>query len=1173
MRSVRNYRSLLSAVSYSRRLSKATSRACLEMLEGRVMLSTVVVNTIADSTDPLGCATVSLRDAVAAANSSAAPTTITFDPTVFATAQTITIGGSPLTLSNTSQATTITGPAAGVTVFGNGTATAFAINTNVTANLSGLTVRNNVAGNDITNAGNLTLNDDSFSLAGIDNTATLDMTNSTVSAFVADGIVNGNVATMTLGNITITGTGASGNSTNGIYNQGNATLNQVSISQVATAISNSGNLTGGNVTISGNLTDGGINNGDGGNLTLTDSTISGSTIVGNSTYGGGIVNYSYAKLVDDTIYGNTLSGNGTDGGGLCNLGNATLIGDTIAGNTLTNGYGYGGGIYNNGNLTMTDSTVADNSVAAGNISKTGGGGIFNDSGGTVALADDTIADNSVSGTAGGGGGIINVGNAANFTIANTIVSGDTVPNNNGPDVAGNITSQGHNLIGVVDGNSSGWIASDLTGNVATPLNAQLGGLAHNGGPTDTLLPQTGSPALAAGNTSLIPSGITTDQRGLSRIVNSAVDIGAVEVQTITTISVTPPANQIANMFHSQSFTLGSFTETGATGPYSVDVNWGDGTTDTIIGNVAAAGTIPATAHTYLSTGNDTVSITITDAGNHTSNTATFIVDAARITAVAPGSEISNQGVGQLFNVGSFSTDNTTAPFTATINWGDGSAITTIGNISAAGNISQPTHTYTTLGVHLVNVIVTDSAGHTSNTAVFTVDNAAVTITAPPNQSSTPGQSHVFNLGNFTATPSEPPFTITINWGDGSGNTTIGNLTNTGAIPPTAHTYTNPGVQVVTVTVTDSTGHSSNITFTVDDAAITATAAAGQTATAGQSQVLNIGNFTAVPPEGPFTATINWGDGSGNTTISNIATPGAIPATAHTYTAAGNDTVTITVTDADGQTSNSPTLVVTVAPAPASIAGTVYTDTNDTGVYSPTDPGLANVTVYLDTNNNGQLDAGETSVTTDANGHYFFGNLTAATYVVREVAPSGDVLTSPAAGDISLTLSAGQTVSNQIFLDAPRNSAVEQPVYRLYSPVTLDHLFTSDLNEYDTLKSEVGLWNDEGVAYYDYSAPATVDGVTDEPLYRLYNPTTKQHLWTADTNEQTVLASEAWFEEGIAGYIFPTAVAGTAPNALYRLNMPATPAHADLHLWTTSVNEYDTLQTVGWAFEDVAGYVL
>ncbi len=60
------------------------------------------------------------------------------------------------------------------------------------------------------------------------------------------------------------------------------------------------------------------------------------------------------------------------------------------------------------------------------------------------------------------------------------------------------------------------------------VNPLLGPLQNNGGPTETMAPLPGSPAIAAGSVALIPAGITTDQRGFAHIVNGAVDIGAFE---------------------------------------------------------------------------------------------------------------------------------------------------------------------------------------------------------------------------------------------------------------------------------------------------------------------------------------------------------------------------------------------------------------------------------------------------------------------------------------------------------------------------------------------------------------------------------------------------------------------------------------------------------------------
>ncbi len=206
----------------------------------------------------------------------------------------------------------------------------------------------------------------------------------------------------------------------------------------------------------------------------------------------------------------------------------TLVGDTLCGNSLN---GYGGGAIDNsgGTLTLDNCTLANNS-------STGYGGAILNYGGTLYLNDDTIAYN---GGANFGGAVFN-GFGGVATLANTIVAGNTCSGYGiGPDVYGTIISKGFNLIGKTDG-SSGWLATDLTGTAAVPLNANLSSALHNyGGPTRTLLPLAGSPAINAGSNALVPAGIHTDQRTLSRIMNGTVDIGAVEIQspTATNISI------------------------------------------------------------------------------------------------------------------------------------------------------------------------------------------------------------------------------------------------------------------------------------------------------------------------------------------------------------------------------------------------------------------------------------------------------------------------------------------------------------------------------------------------------------------------------------------------------------------------------------------------------------
>ena len=140
---------------------------------------------------------------------------------------------------------------------------------------------------------------------------------------------------------------------------------------------------------------------------------------------------------------------------------------------------------------------------------------------------------------------------------------------NSPDAGGAFNSLGFNIVGKSDG-STGFNGSDLTGTIANPLNAKLGTLANNGGPTQTILPLPGSPAIDHGFNALVPSGVTTDQRGLARIVNGTVDIGAVEVQsnvvlpTVSIVATDATATEPVAGATATDTGLYTITRTGAT---------------------------------------------------------------------------------------------------------------------------------------------------------------------------------------------------------------------------------------------------------------------------------------------------------------------------------------------------------------------------------------------------------------------------------------------------------------------------------------------------------------------------------------------------------------------------------------------------------------------------------
>ncbi|MCY2994716.1 MAG: cohesin domain-containing protein [Planctomycetota bacterium] len=80
--------------------------------------------------------------------------------------------------------------------------------------------------------------------------------------------------------------------------------------------------------------------------------------------------------------------------------------------------------------------------------------------------------------------------------------------------------------------------------------------------------------------------------------------------------------------------------------------------------------------------------------------------------------------------------------------------------------------------------------------------------------------------------------------------------------------------------------------------------------------------------------------------------------------------------------------ITIQAAVGGVYGVAYHDLDNSRSRDSNEAGLEGWTVYLDQNRNSQLDLGETSTVTDANGQYQFSNLAAGTYVVAEQGRTG-----------------------------------------------------------------------------------------------------------------------------------------------------------------------------------------
>lgn len=130
------------------------------------------------------------------------------------------------------------------------------------------------------------------------------------------------------------------------------------------------------------------------------------------------------------------------------------------------------------------------------------------------------------------------------------------------------------------------------------------------------------------------------------------------------------------------------------------------------------------------------------------------------------------------------------------------------------------------------------------------------------------------------------------------------------------------------------------------------------------------------------------------------------------------------------------------------------------------------------------------------------------------------------------------------------------VYRLYYPGNGEHLYTTDVNEKNTLYNNYG-WGYEGIAWY-----ASTSGT---PVYRLYQPGLGNHLYTMDANEVKTLTSKyGWKKDNGGKALFYSS--GSVP--IYRVYNKN---QSGMHHLTTDYNEYTTLPKYGWTKEGVKIY--
>lgn len=134
----------------------------------------------------------------------------------------------------------------------------------------------------------------------------------------------------------------------------------------------------------------------------------------------------------------------------------------------------------------------------------------------------------------------------------------------------------------------------------------------------------------------------------------------------------------------------------------------------------------------------------------------------------------------------------------------------------------------------------------------------------------------------------------------------------------------------------------------------------------------------------------------------------------------------------------------------------------------------------------------------------------------------------------------------------------KPMYRMYNPNSGEHFYTAEAAERDGIV-RVG-WVYEGVGWI---APESGD-----PVFRMYNANGGEHHYTLSRSEAEMLVNAGWELESDCAWYSAPASTGVP---LYRQYNPN--QYSCNHNYTKSQEENDWLVSLGWEYEGVSWYAI
>jgi hypothetical protein len=387
----------------------------------------------------------------------------------------------------------------------------------------------------------------------------------------------------------------------------------------------------------------------------------------------------------------------------------------------------------------------------------------------------------------------------------------------------------------------------------------------------------------------------------------------------------------------------------AVSDYTATVDWGDQTgldaTAAILVDNSSFAVVGG--HVYANAGVYPVTVAVSDDDSQ----PVTVTSTAQVTTINPSGVALNANEGlPVYNavIATF-TDPQTSTYTSTVDWGDGSNPTP-GTVSGSGGnyAVSGSHTYADGGSYSATVTITNAAGLPAVTlAPVTVFDPSLTASASA-VTATRGQAFAnVPVATFTdANAGEPVgnYGASIDWGDGNG-TDLGTVSFAGGVFTVAggHTYQAQGSFPVTVSIHDAGGSTSTVTTTATvSAPLSATGTTIQPSEGVAASSVPVATFTDVNTTGPFSATIDWGDGTG-------LSGGTVAGSGGQYTVLGSHTydddlaysITVSVSDSSGNSD--------AAQSTALVAGATLSATGSAVQATEATAGTFVLTNFTDTN--------------------------------------------------------------------------------------------------------------------------------------------------------------------------------------------------------------------------------